>query len=176
MQTGNPMDLAISGNGFFQIQMPDGNTAYTRDGTFKISAEGEVVNSDGFMMLPEVSIPEDATSISVSIDGEISVLIAGTPEPQVVGNIEAARFVNPAGLSAVGHNLYVQTGASGEPILGTPTQDGIGKIEQGYLEMSNVAIVDEMVNMIVAQRAYEINSKVIQTSDDMSQIANNLKR
>jgi len=176
MQTGNPMDLAISGNGFFQILTPDGNNAYTRDGTFKISAEGQVVTSDGFQMVPEVSVPEDANSISVSIDGEISVMITGTVEPQVIGNIEMARFVNPAGLSAVGHNLYIQTGASGEPILGTPSQDGLGKIEQGYLEMSNVAIVDEMVNMIIAQRAYEINSKVIQTSDDMSQIANNLKR
>ena len=170
------MDMAISGNGFFQIQTPDGSTAYTRDGTFKISAEGQVVNSDGFMMLPEVTVPEDASSISVSIDGEISVMLTGSVEPQVIGNIEMARFVNPAGLSAIGHNLYNQTGASGDPILGTPTQDGLGKIEQGYLEMSNVAIVDEMVNMIVAQRAYEINSKVIQTSDDMSQIANNLKR
>jgi flagellar basal-body rod protein FlgG len=175
-QSGNPLDMAISGNGFFQILMPDGTTAYTRDGTFKMSAEGQVVTADGFQLLPEVSIPEDATSVSISIDGDISVLLVGGTEPQSIGNIELARFVNPAGLSAVGHNLYVQTGASGEPIPGTPTQDGLGKIEQGYLELSNVAIVDEMVNMIVAQRAYEINSKVIQTSDDMSQIANNLKR
>lgn len=176
IQSGNPLDMAISGNGFFQILMPDGTTAYSRDGSFKMSAEGQVVNADGFLMQPEVTVPEDATSVSISVDGEISVLLVGTDEPQTIGNIELARFVNPAGLSAVGHNLYIQTAASGDPILGTPTQDGLGKIEQGYLEMSNVAIVDEMVNMIVAQRAYEINSKVIQTSDDMAQIANTLKR
>lgn len=175
-QTGNPLDMAISGDGFYQVLMPDGTTSYTRDGTFKMSAEGQIVTSDGFLMYPEVSVPEDSTSMSISIDGEISVILFGNSEPQAIGNIELARFVNPSGLSAVGHNLYVQTGASGDPILGTPTQDGLGKIEQGYLEMSNVAIVDEMVNMIVAQRAYEINSKVIQTSDDMAQIANALKR
>jgi len=175
-QTGNALDMAISGDGFFQILMPDGTTSYTRDGSFKMSAEGEIVTADGFRMLPEVTVPEDAESVSISIDGEISVLLTGNDEPQSIGNIELARFVNPAGLSAVGHNLYIQTAASGDPITGTPTQDGLGKIEQGYLEMSNVEIVDEMVNMIVAQRAYEINSKVIQTSDDMAQVANTLKR
>jgi flagellar basal-body rod protein FlgG len=175
-ETGNPLDMAISGNGFFQVLMPDGSTAYTRDGSFKMSAEGEVVTADGFRMLPEITVPEDASSISISIDGEISVMLVGNDEPQSIGNIELVRFVNPAGLSAVGHNLYLQTAASGDPITGTPTQDGLGKIEQGYLEMSNVEIVDEMVNMIVAQRAYEINSKVIQTSDDMAQIANTLKK
>ena len=175
-QTGNPLDLAVSGNGFFQIDMPDGTTAYTRDGSFKLSPEGELVTSDGFRLVPDITIPEDATGVAISIDGSISVQIAGATEPQEVGNIELARFVNPAGLSAVGHNLYIETPASGEPILGTPTQDGLGKIEQGYLELSNVRVVDEMVNMIVAQRSYEINSKVIQTGDEMTQIANNLKR
>jgi flagellar basal-body rod protein FlgG len=175
-QTENPLDMAISGNGFFQIQMPDGTIAYTRDGSFKLSPEGQLVTADGFSLLPEITIPEDATSIGVSIDGEISVEIVGGTEPQAVGNLELARFINPAGLSAVGHNLYTQTPASGDPILGTPTQDGLGKIDQGYLEMSNVKVVDEMINMIISQRAYEINSKVIQTGDDMSQIANNLKR
>jgi flagellar basal-body rod protein FlgG len=176
MQTGNPIDMAISGNGFFQITLPDGTTAYTRDGAFKLSAEGQIVTSDGFFLSPEVTIPEDATSIGISIDGEISVLLVGNDEPQVIGQIELARFVNPAGLSAVGHNLYTITGASGSPILGTPTQDGLGKIDQGYLEISNVKVVDEMVNMIVSQRAYELNSKVIQTSEEMTEIANNLKR
>ena len=173
--TGNALDLAISGEGFFQIQMPDGTTNYTRDGAFKLSAEGELVTSDGFFVYPEISIPEDATSISISITGEVEVLVVGNDEPQEIGQLELARFINPAGLSAVGHNLFTQTGASGDPILGNPGEEGLGTIDQGYLEMSNVEVVDEMVNMIVAQRAYEINSKVIKTSEDMTQIANNLK-
>ncbi|MEP0829317.1 MAG: flagellar basal-body rod protein FlgG [bacterium] len=174
--TGNPLDLAISGDGFFQIQMPDGTISYSRDGAFKTSADGRVVTSDGFFLFPEITIPEDATSIAVSIDGDVSVLLVGNDEPQSIGRIELARFINPAGLAAVGHNLYNPTAASGNPIVGEPTQDGLGKIDQGYLELSNVDVVDEMVNMIVAQRAYEINSKVIQTSEDMTQIVNNLKR
>ena len=174
-QTNNPLDLSIAGNGFFQIQMPDGTLSYTRDGALKLSAEGQVVTSDGFYLTPEITIPEDATSVSVSIDGEMSVMVAGTDEPQVVGQLELAKFINPAGLSAGGHNLFVQTGASGDPILGTPGLEGFGTIDQGYLEMSNVEVVDEMVNMIVAQRAYEMNSKVIKTSEDMAQIVNNLK-
>jgi len=174
--TGNPLDLAISGNGFFQIRMPDGTTGYTRDGAFKLSADGQIVTSDGFFLSPDMAIPEDATSIAVGMDGSIEVLLVGNDEPQSLGQIELAKFVNPAGLSAVGHNLFVQTSASGEPIVGTATQDGLGKIDQGYLEISNVKVVDEMVRMIVAQRAYELNSKVIKTSEDMTQIANNLKR
>jgi flagellar basal-body rod protein FlgG len=174
--TGNALDMAISGNGFFQITMPDGTTSYTRDGAFKISAEGQVVTADGFFLYPEVNIPEDASSIAVSIDGEVSVLLVGNEEPQTIGQIELARFINPAGLSAIGHNLYNQTPASGAPIVGRPAEEGLGKIDQGYLEISNVKVVDEMVNMIVAQRAYELNSKVIQTSEDMLQISNNLKR
>jgi flagellar basal-body rod protein FlgG len=174
--TGNPLDLAISGNGFFQISMPDGTMGYTRDGSFKLSADGQVVTADGFFFYPELNIPEDATSISVGIDGTVEVLLVGNEEPQTIGQIELAKFVNPAGLSAVGHNLFTQTSASGDPILGTPTQEGLGKIDQGYLEISNVEVVDEMVRMIVAQRAYELNSKVIKTSEDMTQIANNLKQ
>lgn len=174
--TGNPLDMAISGDGFFQIQMPDGAISYTRDGAFKSSADGRIVTSDGFFLFPEITIPEDATSVAVSIDGDVSVLLVGNDEPQSIGRIELARFINPAGLAAVGHNLYNPTAASGSPIIGEPTQDGLGKIDQGYLELSNVDVVDEMVNMIVAQRAYEINSKVIQTSEDMTQIVNNLKR
>jgi flagellar basal-body rod protein FlgG len=174
--TGNPLDMAISGNGFFQITMPDGNVAFTRDGAFKMSAEGQVVNADGFFMYPELTIPEDATAISIGLDGEVQVMVIGSEETQTVGQVELARFVNPAGLSAVGHNLFVQTSASGNPIVGNPTEEGLGKIDQGYLEISNVRVVDEMVNMIVAQRAYELNSKVIKTSEDMMQISNNLKR
>lgn len=175
-QTGNPLDVAISGSGFFQIRMPDGTTAYSRDGGFKLSAEGEIVTSDGFFLLPEISIPEDATSIAIGIDGDISVILIGNNEPQSIGQFELVRFINPGGLSAVGHNLYVQTAASGDPIVGNPSEEGLGKLEQGYLEISNVKVVDEMVNMIIAQRAYELNSKVIQTSEDMMQISNNLKR
>jgi flagellar basal-body rod protein FlgG len=174
--TGGALDMSISGNGFFQIQMPDGTTAYTRDGSFKMGADGQVVTADGFFLEPEITIPEDATQISIGIDGTVSVLVVGSETPQDIGQIELARFINPAGLSAVGHNLYVETAASGTPITGTPATEGLGKIDQGALEMSNVSVVDEMVNMIVAQRAYEINSKVIQTSDDMAQTVNTLKR
>lgn len=174
--TGNPLDIAISGMGFFQIRMPDGTTNYTRDGAFKLSAEGQVVTSDGFFVYPEIIIPEDATAISVSLDGTVEVVIVGSEDPQTVGQFELARFINPAGLSAIGHNMFRQTGASGDPILGYPTLEGLGKIDQGYLEMSNVKVVDEMVNMIIAQRAYEINAKVIKTGEDMAQIVNNLKR
>jgi flagellar basal-body rod protein FlgG len=174
--TKNPTDLAIAGNGFFQVRMPDGTTGYTRDGSFKISPDGQLVTADGFVMEPEITIPEDATDLSVGIDGQVFVMVVGTTEPQQIGQVELARFVNPAGLSAVGHNLYRETVASGTPITATPGTEGLGTIDQGYLETSNVSVVDEMVNMIMAQRAYEINSKVIQSSDEMSQIINNLKR
>ncbi len=176
MQTGNPLDLAIEGNGFFQITMPDGSMSYSRDGALKLSAEGRIVTSDGFYVYPEISVPDNATSLAVGLNGEVSAMVVGTDEPQVIGQFELAKFINPAGLSAVGHNLYVQTPASGNPIVGSPTEEGLGKLNQGYLEVSNVKVVDEMVNMIVAQRAYELNSKVVQTSEDMTQIVNNLKR
>jgi len=176
MKTGNPLDLAIEGNGFFQITMPDGTMAYSRDGALKLSAEGRIVTSDGFYLYPEITVPDNATSMSVGINGEVSAMLVGSEEPQVIGQIELAKFINPAGLSAVGHNLYIQTPASGNPIVGNPTEEGMGKLDQGYLEISNVKVVDEMVNMIVAQRAYELNSKVVQTSEDMTQIVNNLKR
>lgn len=175
-QTGNPLDLAVSGDGFFQIQRPDGTTAFTRDGAFKMSADGRVVTSDGFYLLPEVSIPADTVSVSVGQDGTIEVIQFGSDTPNQIGQLELARFINPAGLQAIGKNLLIQTSASGAPQVSTPGQDGLGTIDQGYLEMSNVQVVDEMVNMIVAQRAYEMNSKAIQTADDMAGIANNLKR
>lgn len=176
MSTGNPLDMAIGGDGFFQVQYPDGTTAYTRDGSFKLSADGRIVTSDGFFMLPELSVPEDATAVSVGSDGVVEVLLAGQEEPTQIGQIELARFINPAGLMAIGRNLLVPTGASGDPMTDVPTQNGLGRIDQGYLEMSNVKVIDEMVNMIVAQRSYEMNSKAIQTADDMAGIANNLKR
>lgn len=174
--TNNATDMAISGNGFFQVQMPDGTTAYTRDGSFKLSSEGQFVTADGFRLQPEITVPEDATDLSVGIDGQVSVMVVGSEVPQQVGQIELAKFINPAGLSAVGHNLFVESAASGAPITATPGSDGLGTLDQGHLETSNVSVVDEMVNMIMAQRAYEINSKVIQTSDDMTQVVNSLKR
>ncbi|MDH4156009.1 MAG: flagellar basal-body rod protein FlgG [candidate division Zixibacteria bacterium] len=174
--TGNPLDLSISGDGFFQVQYPDGTTVYTRDGAFKLSADGQVVTSDGYFLLPELTIPEDTVGIAVGRDGVVEVLQVGQDEPVQVGQIELARFVNPAGLSALGRNLLAVTNASGDPITDIPTQSGLGQVDQGTLEMSNVKVVDEMVNMIVAQRAYEMNSKAIQTADDMTGIVNNLKR
>jgi flagellar basal-body rod protein FlgG len=175
-QTGNPLDIAIEGDGFFQIQRPDGSTAYTRDGTFKLSADGRLVTSDGYFMIPEITLPEDTTSVAVGKDGTLEIMQFGQDDPTQVGQIELARFVNPAGLSAIGRNLLVETSASGDPITDVPGQGGLGEVNQGYVEMSNVSVVDEMVNMIVAQRAYEMNSKAIQTADDMAAIANNLKR
>ncbi len=175
-KTDNPLDLAIAGTGFFQINMPDGSSGYTRDGALKISAEGQIVTTDGYFVEPNITIPEDASSISIGLDGDVQVMLAGGDDVQSIGRLEMARFINPAGLSAVGHNIFVETPASGAPITGFPGDPGYGKLDQGYLEVSNVKVVDEMVNMIVAQRAYELNSKVIKTSEDMMQISNNLKR
>ncbi|RKX23971.1 MAG: flagellar basal-body rod protein FlgG, partial [Candidatus Zixiibacteriota bacterium] len=163
--TGNPLDIALDGDGFFQVQLPDGTTAYTRDGAFKLSADGQVVTTEGFFMVPELTIPEDAMSISIGSDGTVSVQQFGQSESAEIGQVELARFVNPAGLASIGKNLAVQTGASGDPITDVPGQSGMGFTNQAYLEMSNVNVVDEMVNMIVAQRSYEMNSKAIQTAD-----------
>ena len=174
--TSNPLDLAISGDGFFQIQYPDGTTVYSRDGAFKIASDGRLVNSDGFYLLPEVTVPDDAIAISVGSDGTIEVSQFGQGLPVQIGQLELARFVNPSGLNALGSNLYKITAASGDALVDVPTKSGLGQIDQGYLEGSNVKVVDEMVNMIIAQRAYEMNAKAIQTADDMSSIANNLKR
>jgi flagellar basal-body rod protein FlgG len=174
--TQNELDMAIEGDGFFQILQPNGDLAYSRAGTFKLDSEGRVVTSDGYLMEPEITVPTDSLSISIGTDGTVSVLQAGESEHSVIGSIELARFVNPAGLSSIGRNLYLPTSASGAVTTGTPGQDGLGTIGQGYVEMSNVSVVDEMVNMITAQRAYEINSKSIQAADDMLQIANNIKR
>lgn len=175
-QTGNPLDLAITGDGYFQILHPDGTTAYTRDGAFKLSGDGRIVNSDGYPMVPEISVPTDTVSVFVSPEGSVQVMQSGQTESTEVGQIELARFVNPSGMLALGRNLLSETMASGTPQTDTPGLGGNGSLEQGYLEMSNVRVVDEMVNMIIAQRAYEINAKAIQTADDMGGIANNLKR
>ncbi len=174
--TQNELDLAIEGDGFFQITLPNGETAYTRDGTFKLDSDGRIVNSDGFTLQPEIAIPTDALSISVGMDGTVSVLQAGDSTPSEIGTIELARFVNPAGLISMGKNLFITSEASGDEMTGTAGENGLGTLAQGFLEMSNVSVVDEMVNMITAQRAYESNSKAIQAADDMLQLANNVKR
>ncbi|HHV55617.1 MAG TPA: flagellar basal-body rod protein FlgG [Firmicutes bacterium] len=175
-QTDNPLDLLIEGDGFFQVLLPDGTTAYTRDGAFKIDGQGRLVTSDGFTLQPEITIPADAVSINVGTDGTVTVLVSGSNQPQNLGQIRLARFINPAGLRSLGRNLFAATAASGAPQEGTPGLDGLGNIAQGYLEMSNVQVVEEMVNMILAQRAYEVNSRAIQASDEMLQTANNLRR
>ena len=174
--TQNELDLAIEGDGFFQITLPNGETAYTRDGAFKLDSDGRIVNSDGFTMEPEIAIPSDAMSISVGLDGTVSVLQAGESIPSEIGTIALARFINPAGLISMGKNLFIPSEASGNEVIGTAGEDGMGTLAQGFLEMSNVSVVDEMVNMITAQRAYESNSKAIQAADDMLQLANNVKR
>ena len=175
-QTDNPLDIVIEGEGFFQVLMPDGTIAYTRDGAFKKDANGRLVTSDGFFLEPEILIPEDAVQIAIGTDGTVSVTVSGDSEPQTVGQIELARFVNPAGLLSAGRNLYFATAASGPPLVGTAGLDGFGNLAQGFLEMSNVQVVEEMVAMITSQRAYEVNSRAIQASDDMLQTANNLRR
>jgi len=174
--TKNELDIAIEGNGFFQITQPDGEIAFSRAGSFKVDGEGRIVTADGFLMEPEVTIPADTVAISVGLDGTISVKQAGAQTATEIGTITLARFVNPAGLSSAGRNLYTPTEASGDAITGTAGEDGFGSLAQGFLEMSNVSVVDEMVNMITAQRAYEINSKTIRTADEMLQMANGLKR
>ena len=174
--TDNALDIAIEGDGFFQLRMPDGSLSYARDGSFKLSNDGLIVNSEGYILNPDISIPPDTQDIMVGRDGILTVLIAGSNEPQELGQIELARFVNPAGLKALGRNLLGQTISSGEPIIGTPEVEGFGALAQGYLENSNVDVVTEMVSMITAQRAYEISSKSIKTADEMMGLVNNLKR
>lgn len=174
--TENPLDLAIEGEGYFQITMPDGTLGYSRDGSFKLEGTGAIVNSDGYRLADNITIPADATNVTVADDGTVSVLVAGQAEPQDVGQIQIAKFVNPAGLSSMGANILVQTPASGDPVLANPGSEGTGRIRHGYLEMSNVAVVEAMVDLITAQRAYEVNSKSIQTADNMLGVAANLKR
>ena len=176
--TGNISDIAIQGEGFFRVLLIDGTYGYTRDGAFKIDPNGQLVTSNGYRMLPEVILPENfvRSSLAISQDGRVNVKIAGSDDPIEVGQLEIYRFVNPAGLSSVGENLYKESNASGNAIAGRPGFDGMGKMLHKFLEMSNVSVVNEMVKMIVAQRAYELNSKAIQTSDTMLGIANGLKR
>ncbi len=175
-ETGNPLDIAINGKGFFQILRPDGNYAYTRDGALQINSKGSLVTSTGLSLFPEIAIPEGVSGINISQDGVISVIIQGQPDPEEIGQLELATFMNPAGLRAIGGNLFEQTDASGEPSYGLPGEEGFGSVVQGYLEKSNVDVVQEMINLIVSQRAYEINSKAVKTSDEILAMTNNLKR
>lgn len=167
--TTNPMDMAIKGNGFFQVTMPDGSTGYTRDGSFQVDAQGRIVTSSGLPVANGVTIPTTATSISVASDGTVTASIPNNPAPQNIGSISLVHFINPAGLEPRGDNLYAETAASGQPNGGTPGTNGLGTIVQGMLETSNVNVVTELVSMIQTQRAYEMNSKAIQTSDQMLQ-------
>jgi flagellar basal-body rod protein FlgG len=175
-QTENPLDLVIEGDGFFQLARPDGSVAYTRSGSFKRDSQGQIVNSEGLVLQPAVSIPQDAVNISISSEGQISVTTAATGTPQQLGQIELARFANPGGLNAIGRNLFLTTAASGTATTGQAGQNGLGSLGQGFLESSNVSVVEEMVNMIAAQRAFEVNSKAIKTADEMLQIANGVMR
>lgn len=168
-QTSNPLDIAINGQGFFQIQMPDGTLAYTRDGSFQKDANGQLVTSSGYPLSPAVTIPSNATSVTVGRDGVMSVIQAGATSPTQIGTIQIASFVNPGGLQSSGENLFVETASSGTPTPNTPGTNGVGLLSQGYVETSNVNVAEELVNMIQAQRAYEMNSKVITTSDQMLQ-------
>lgn len=163
----NPLDLAVDGRGFFQILQPDGTTSYTRDGTFHLDSNGQIVNASGFALEPAIVIPNNAQSFTVGTDGTVSITVPGNPAAQVIGNLQTADFINPAGLQAVGNNLFLETAASGAPQIGTPGLNGFGTTLQNTLEGSNVSTVEEMVNMITTQRAYEMNSKVISTADQM---------
>lgn len=174
-ETKNPFDLAITGEGFLQVQMPSGEVAYTRDGSFKVSSDGTLVTSQGFPLEPQINVPDGAHDIQVDGSGKVSVIMADTGTTEEIGQIEMAKFLNEGGLKALGNNLYQATSASGEAETGTPGTNGIGTLAQGFLEASNVELVEEMVNMIVAQRAYEISAKAIQTSDSMLQMANQLR-
>lgn len=168
-QTNNNLDVAIQGSGFFQVLMPDGTTAYTRDGSFQKDSQGQVVTSSGFPIQPAMTIPADATSITIGRDGTVSITQAGVTAPVQIGSLQLATFINPAGLQSQGENLYVETASSGTPNTNVPGTNGAGLLNQAYVETSNVNVVEELVNMIQTQRAYEINSKAITTSDQMLQ-------
>lgn len=175
VQTQRPLDVAIDGEGFFQVQLANGQNAYTRDGSFQISDQGMIVTSEGLSVVPGIKVPTNAAGVTISANGIVSVANAdGTTTTAELGRIEMARFVNPSGLQSMGSNLYQATPASGEPATGFPQDEGLGRLHQGYLEGSNVEVVQEMVDMIDAMRAYEINSKAVKNSESMAQIANNL--
>ena len=166
-QTSNKLDMAISGNGYFQVTLPSGDTAYTRDGTLALSPEGTIVTADGYVVQPGITLPANTTDVSVNSNGEVLATVAGQTAQQNVGQLQLANFANPAGLQANGGNLFTQTAASGNPTSGVPGVAGFGTVMQGFVETSNVNVVSEMTNMITAQRAYEMNSRVISASDEM---------
>jgi flagellar basal-body rod protein FlgG len=168
-QTGNNFDIAIKGGGFFQIQLPDGTTGYTRDGAFQVDAAGALVTNSGYPVQPGVTIPANALSVTIAPDGTVSVQLPAQAAPQTLGQLQLASFVNPAGLDPRGQNLFAETAASGTPSAGAPNANGLGALQQGFVEGSNVNVVEELVSMIATQRAYELNSKAIQTSDQMLQ-------
>lgn len=174
--TGNPMDMSISGIGFFQVELPDGRTAYTRDGSFKLDANGDLVTSDGYRVVPNVNIPPGSRALSVSETGVVSAIAPGNNEPTQIVQLTIALFPNESGLTRIGQNLYESGGGSGDPQIVNPGDQGSGRLQSGFLESSNVQIVEEMVRMITAQRAYEINSKGVMTADEMLSILNSLKR
>jgi flagellar basal-body rod protein FlgG len=174
--TSNPLDIVIQGQGFFQVMQPNGQLAYTRSGNFQLNRDGTLVTTEGDSLDPQITIPQDQVGIMIGADGTVSVVHAGQTQPEQVGRIEIALFQNPAGLQSVGKNLCLPTQSSGDPITGTPGENGLGTLLSGFIEESNVSVVQEMVNMIVSQRAYEANSKVIRTADDMISQANNIVR
>ncbi len=175
-ETNNNLDLAITGNGFFKFELPDGTEVYSKNGAFKRDENGTMVNSDGYKMIPEIVIPEDATDISIGTDGIVTVIQPGQAQATQIGQVNLTNFINPAGLHAMGDNLYLETDSSGQPVDGTPGVDGLGSLRQGFVELSNVELVVELTDLITGQRAYDANSKVITTSDEMLQTTNNLKR
>ena len=176
-ETDNPLDLCIQGNGFFQIQKPNGDLAYTKAGSFHLSNTGQLVDASGNLLDPPITIPTNAVSTTIAPDGTVSYTISGSVSSSQAGQIQLATFPNPSGLNSLGGNLYSQTDASGAPVLGAPgSQEGLGTLMQGFVEQSNVSIVQEFVNLIVSQRAYEANSKVVKAADDMYQQVNNLKQ
>ena len=175
-QTGNNLDIAINGTGYFQVQLPSGETAYTRAGNFSTNASGQLVTEDGYTVLPQITIPQGATDITISPSGQVQVAIAGATTTTQVGQIQLASFFNEAGLEATGNNLFLETGGSGPPTIGNPNANGMGQLLQGYTEASNVDPVTEISALIVAQRAYEMNSKVISTADQMLQTNNQMKQ
>lgn len=175
--TGNPLDLTIKGQGFFQVTMPSGETAYTRAGTFHLDSQGNIVTADGNPLEPSITVPQNATSVSIGADGTVTVMIPGQAQAQQIGNIELATFANPGGLNSVGNNLFLATTASGDPITGTPGgSEGLGELQQGALEQSNVNVVEEFIQMILAQRSYEANSRVVRAADEMFQQVNTMTR
>ena len=175
-QTDNQLDIAIAGRGFFKLELPDGTEVYSRNGAFKVDENGTMVNADGYKLVPEIVIPPDATNISIGTDGTVTVIQPGQTQATQIGQITTTNFINPAGLHSLGSNLFIETDSSGQPVEGTPGVDGLGPLRQGFVELSNVELVVELTDLITGQRAYDSNSKVITTSDEMLQTTNNLKR